>query len=261
MNIKQLSDLQKKEIFEVLEAFGLSTKESEAYLTILQMKEVTLTPLSKILKIPVTTVQSIVKRLSDKRLLSVSTRKTRHVYSALNPKVISEILDRQLKESLNILPFLEKLSLDVPLENRARIYYDDQMRDIFVEALSCKSKMIYEIVAAKDIQDIMGERLHFSRQRVAKNIRLKSLRVETREIKMYSKKKHTSELREARFLPRELTFVSSMLFWDNTVAIFSTKEEGVAFVFESRSLKVMYQQLFELLWDLGRPMITEKDLT
>jgi len=38
------------------------------------------------------------------------------------------------------------------------------------------------------------------------NVRLKSLRVEAREIKKYNKRIHERELREAKFLPAEMNF-------------------------------------------------------
>jgi hypothetical protein len=133
------------------------------------------------------------------------------------------------------------------------------MRDIFFEALKTKQKVIYEIVAAQELQDILGEKLHFTKRRLEKTIRLKSLRVEKREIKAYSKLRHIKELREARFLPRELTFSTSIMFWDNTVAFFTTNSEGLAWVVESGSLHTMVMQLFTLLWDVSRPMITAQE--
>ena len=64
----------------------------------------------------------------------------------------------------------------------------------------------------------------------------------------------TRELREARFLPPELTFRTSISFWDDTVAFFTTTGEGIHWAVESRTLRETYQQLFELLWSISATM-------
>ena len=131
------------------------------------------------------------------------------------------------------------------------------MTDVFNEALSAKSKYIYEIIAARELQEIIGEKFHFTRRRVAANVRLKSLRVESQEIKKYSRQTHDRELHEAKFLPRELTFRANLLFWDNTVAFFSTKSEGIAWIVKSAVIKESVQQIFDLLWSISRRMETD----
>ena len=133
------------------------------------------------------------------------------------------------------------------------------MTDIFHEALACKSKHVFEIVSAKDFQEIIGERFHFSRQRIKAGVHLKSLRVQATEIKKYSKKTHERELREAKFLSPELTFRCSLMFWDETVAFFTTKDEGLAWTVQSKTLVETYKQIFDLLWSIGRKMETEID--
>lgn len=251
-----ITSLELKEIHEVLAQFGLHDKDQAVYLAILQQQETTLTPLAKAARLPITTVQSIVERLKERGLLQVTMHKSRHLYQAHEPRILLELLQRQSQEVTSIMPLLDKLRSDTVREAKIKIYYRERMQDIFYEALKTKNKYIYEIIAAKELQEILGEKLHFTKQRVQKNIRLKSLRVETREIKTYSKSKHVQEFREARFLPRELTFTSSIMFWDNTIAFFTTKNEGIAWTIESKTIIETYKQLFGLLWNISRPMIT-----
>ena len=87
-------------------------------------------------------------------------------------------------------------------------------------------------------------------------MRLRSLRVERHEIKRYSKETHARELREAKFLPRELSFKASLMCWDDTVAFFSSNDEGLAWTVESRSIAETVRQLFDLLWSVSRTMET-----
>ncbi|MEK7623823.1 MAG: helix-turn-helix domain-containing protein [Patescibacteria group bacterium] len=250
------SDRQ-RELTEVLTSFGLNKKDQDVYLGLLTLGSSTITPLSRALRMPATTVQSAANRLHADGLVGISKRKSRQVYEALDPIVLKRLLEEKIKEVSGIVPLLQALQKDEHEDARLRVYYRERMTDVFNEALSAKSKYIYEIIAARELQEIIGEKFHFTRRRVAANVRLKSLRVESQEIKKYSRQTHDRELREAKFLPRELTFRANLLFWDNTVAFFSTKSEGIAWIVKSAVIKESVQQIFDLLWSISRRMETD----
>ncbi|MCX6779109.1 MAG: hypothetical protein NTU97_02670 [Candidatus Magasanikbacteria bacterium] len=250
----KLNILQNREVTEVLKKFGLNDKEKEVYLGLIQAGATTLTPLSKMLRLPITTIQSILSRLHTDGLVGVSKNRGRHVYEAHDPAVLKKIREEEIREITNILPFLKKLQGEETPSAKVQIFYRERMTDIFLKALESKNKVVYEIVSGRDIQDVLGEKFHFTRRRLEIGIHLKSLRVEKSEIKKYSKETHVREMREARFLPKEMFFKSNLMFWDNQVAIFSAKNEGLAILIESPSIKEMVSQIFELLWSVSRRM-------
>ena len=256
MEVSKLNKLQQKEITEVLSRFGLSQKDQQIHLALLQSGKITITPLSRLVNQPVTTVQSAIGRLVDKGIVDVTKQKSRHVYEAHDPSILKKIIERQAQDVASIIPFLNTLKTETTISPKIRVYYRDRVTDIFHEALKCEERLVYEIVSAKDFQEIIGERFHFTRRRLKNNVRLKSLRVQETEIKKYSKKTHERELREAKFLPSELTFRCSIMFWDNTVAFFTTKEEGLAWTVESKTLVETMKQMFGLMWSVGRKMET-----
>ena len=252
--------LQKQEIHEVLFSLGLKDREQQIYLCLLAHGASSMTPLARSLNMPPTTVQAVLERLYADGFVGVTKRKSRRVYEAHDPIILKRLLEEKIKEASNIIPLLQALQQDtVGTKTRIRIYERERMADIFHEALRAKNKLIYEIVAAKDLQKILGEKFHFTRRRKILDIKLKSLRVEAQEIKRYSKETHRRELREAKFLPRELNFRINLLFWDNTVAFFSTASEGLAWTVESVSLRETIQQLFDLLWSISRKMETAEE--
>jgi len=256
MNKTNLNLLEQKEVKEVLSSFGLGDKDQKVYLALLGLGSATLSPLAKITSFPLTTIQSVLKRLVDFGLVSVTKEKSRQVYEAEEPGVLKKIFERRAEEAGNIVPLLKQLKI-APITNaRIRVFERERVTDIFNEALESKSKVIYEIVSAKDFQEIIGEKFHFTRRRVAKGIHLKSLRVEEFEIKKYSKKIHERELREAKFLPAEMSFCANVIFWDNTVAFLTSKDEHLAWVVESQSIREMIQQMFEVFWSVSRRMET-----
>lgn len=256
MDFKSLTKLEQQEIIEVLDQFGLGEKDRQVYFALLKSDKTTVSPLAKRVRFPVTTVQSVLGRLEKRGLLKVTTQKSRHSYEAEDPIILKKLLKRKIQDVNNILPFLKKLKAKDTAEAKIRVYYRARMADIFHQALESQDKLVYEIVSAKDLQNILGEKFHFTRRRVQQGVHLKSLRVEKWEIKKYNQNIHERELREAKFLPRELTFQASIMFWDNTIAFFSTKEEGLAWIVESKATTEMMKQIFELLWSVSRKMET-----
>lgn len=254
-----LTNDQSQEITEILEQFGLGTKDREAYLALLRLGQTTLSPLATELRVPPTTAQSVIRRLVDFGFVEVTKRKSRSVYAAYDPVRIKRLVEKQLQDVARIVPWLQELRGETSGPSKIRIYQRERMTDIFNLALTVKSKQIFEIVAAKDLQDVLGEKFHFTRRRVAQGIKLKSLRIEAQEIKKYSRSTHAREMREARFLPRELDFRCSIMFWDDSVAFFTPKSEGLAWIVWSPALRKMLEQIFGLLWSVSRKMETAQE--
>jgi len=165
-----------------------------------------------------------------------------------------------LKEQANgiagILPLLEKLKTASHTTPKLRVFNKERATDILTASLSCKNKIVYEIVSADSFQQTIGEKYHYTKRRVKAGVQLKSLRVRSQEIKKYNRAIHKRELREARFLPHELTFLTSVLFWDDTVAFFTSHQECLNWTIESASMRKMMEQIFDLLWSVSGTMET-----
>ncbi|MFA5947245.1 MAG: helix-turn-helix domain-containing protein [Patescibacteria group bacterium] len=253
----KLSPAEHKEVSESLEVFGMAASEQKAYTALLGMGQSTATPLAKSLQLPTTTIQSILHRLAKRGTVHVSKRGSRSVYEAKDPRVLKQLAEQTLREVTQAIPLLERLRSEAPTSAKIRIYGRGRATDVFLQALSAKDKTIYEIVSARDLQTWLGEKLHFSQRRISAGVHLKSLRVEAHEIKKYSRETHVKELREAKFLPHEMNFRSSILFWDDEwVAFFSDSGEGQIILAHSKSMALMIHQLFDLLWSVSRRMET-----
>lgn len=251
-----LSQLEQREVFEVLERYGLAPRERDVYLALLRAGRTTITPLARLARLPVTTAQSILNRLVERGLVGVSKRASRTVYEPLDPVILRRLLERRIEDVAAIIPLLRSLKADTRGASRVRVVARDAINDALLESLACHERIVHEIVAAGPFQEVIGERLHYTRRRVAAGVRLRSLRVEAHEIKRYAKATHVRELREAKFLPAELTFAWSVFFWDNTVMLIAPPDEGFACIIESASLRGTVAQLFELLWSVSRRMET-----
>jgi len=245
-----------QEIRETLDSFGLSRVEQDVYLLLLGLGQTTATPVAGGLGLPLTTVQSLLLRLAKKGMVHTTKRRSRSAYEAKDPGVLKGILEQKLKEVTGIIPMLRELKAETVDPARVRVYTRERMTDIFRHALQSREKIIYEIVSAQELQELLGEKFHFTRRRVAEGVRLLSLRVEEHEIKKYSAKAHVRELREAKFLPKEMVFSASVMIWDDMVAFFAPPSEGLAWTVKSEAMAMMMRQLFALLWSIGRRMET-----
>lgn len=251
--------LQKQEVAEVLSSFGFKENEQVVYLALLRLGPTTATPLARVAELPPTTVESILCRLLAAGVIGATKHRSRHIYEALDPAALKKILEKKLQEVSGIIPLLQGMRKGYTKEAKIRIFYRERFADIFDAAMLCRSKRVYEIVSPKNFQEILGEKYHFTKRRLEHKVFLKSLRVEKYEIKKYSRLTHVRELREAKFLPRECTFGATILFWDTSVALFSSKAEGTAVLIESPLIAEMIQQIFNVFWSISRPMETTKE--
>lgn len=259
MSITAIGPTRRKEIAEVLGRFGLDEKEQAVYLALLPMGTTALLPLARAAGLRLTTAQSVIARLAESGLVDVTKRGGRHAYEALDPQTLIRILERQAEEVAGIIPLLRGLKSAETSPAAIRVYWRERRTDVFHQALASKEKLVREIVAGRDIQEILGEKFHFTRRRMKAGVRLMSLRVESQEIKRYSRATHVRELREAKFLPRELTFRASLMVWDDTVAFFTAEREKLAWTVRSASLATMVRQTFDLLWSVSRKMENAAD--
>ena len=250
---------QEKEISETLKSFGFNKKDQDVYLGLLEYGVATLTPLSRKVGFPSTTVQSSLARLQSKGVVGVTKRKSRSVYEALDPIIFKDLLKEQATAIAGIVPLLQSAHAQSTVQSNIRVFERDRVTQVLNESLKCKDKVVLEIVSAGPFQKVIGEKYHYSRRRVKAGVHLKSLRVRSTEVKKYTKRAHEKELREARFLPNELSFKSSIMLWDNTVALLSTKSESAHVMITSESIANMYRQLFTLLWSVSGTMETASE--
>src|SRR5688572_7571079 len=167
-----LTALQRKEIDEVLADFGLKDKERRTYVALLPLGRVPLMPAARAAGLKPTTAQSVLARLAEKGLVTLTTRGARHSFEAAEPAALRRLLERRQEEVTAIIPLLKSLRAEPPAVAKVQVHYRDRMTEPFHLALAAKSKQVLEIVAARDLQQVLGERFHFTRRRVKAGVRL-----------------------------------------------------------------------------------------
>ena len=120
-----------------LEQFGLSGKEAEVYIALLQKKEFTAPEVTKITTITRTKIYEYLQKLVQKGLCNVNLRNGQKYFSAVNPKIVFKGIIRNYEQELEEKK-KEAASLEVELasihtgnlDNHDPVSYIEVLTDI-----------------------------------------------------------------------------------------------------------------------------------
>ena len=239
---------------ETLKQIGLSDKESKVYLSCLQLGKATVLNIAKKADLKRPNTYLVLDGLIKKNLTSSIIEGKKTYYIAENPSKLIYMI--RVKESLlnNILPNLN--AVYNTSENKPNIrYYEglNGLKNIWEETLEIKSKEMFWISPVKDIFETVGKEYleKYIERRTEKGIRIKSLRVSFREEEDYKykeKKTFAKTLRDIRFVPKEFNIKTTIIIYDDKVAVISSAGEGFGVVIESKEFSNTMKILYDLLW-------------
>ncbi|MFA6445942.1 MAG: helix-turn-helix domain-containing protein [Candidatus Paceibacterota bacterium] len=167
-----------------LKEIGLSEKEAEVYLALLQGDSFSILEIAKKTKINRTTIYPVIKSLSEKGLVSETTTNTKTNYRAESPDRLATFIERQKilleensKRMLDIIPQLKGIQRELG-EKPVVKYFEGREGmvssvegDIFANAEP--NEMAY-MIYPKDLVDEVfkkDETSKFKKQRVTKKIK------------------------------------------------------------------------------------------
>ncbi len=113
-------------------------------------------------------------------------------------------------------------------------------------------KDLRHIGSISELHSIIGAEYDYNSyipRRVKAGIFVKALYFEHEVPTEMSSRKHSSEFREIRHLPKEYFYKTSMLIYGNKVAIFSAEKELITVIIESEAIAESERKKFDLIWD------------
>lgn len=240
-------------MLKTLQKLGLTDKEAKVYLANLELGPAKIPDIAEKSDIKRTTVYVVVESLMQKGLISFFQSKKTKKFVVEDPSKLNYFL-REKQESLRrIMPQLEALTKSKK-ENRPEIrFYKGKQGclNVIQQSLEKPHSEVLFIGSVADIYKITTKKYdyeHYFPIRVKKKIKLKSLYFKDKdslELQINSKK----NLREVKFLPKNYYFPSSMLIFQDKIALISSEKELVSIVIQSADLAEMEKQKFNLLWD------------
>jgi len=253
-----LSKIQERQLNQALLQLGLSEKEAMIYSAAIEKKSSSIIDLSNRTKLSRGTVFDIVEKLKKKGFLAeikqgkrrkiVIENPTNKFYNILDQKHLKLEQEKNLVE--DILPIIKSIGDTEDFKPQIRVYTGERgFKKVWDEILTAKNKEFLSIAKIEAFASFIGkDYLQELQERKVK------IGYHSRAINEYSKsaqllKDDDSKYnRKTRFTPKEFSFSSTEIIFDDKIAMFSTREENVIVIIESHDFAQTHRTYFEMMW-------------
>ena len=250
---------------QTLQKLGLDKKEIEIYLQLLRIGPNRASVLAYQLKLPRTTVQNILIRLEEAKLVTKILDKNSFTFAATHPDNLPQIVEMQMRKSdyefTRTIEELKKLTpelLGMMRSNKAlpsvKFYRGlDGVREVLFDTLKSKTdlKDFANIDAMFEFVKPINDEYVAAREKT--NIKKRSLLLDTPfahkvyESGKYSPKSHLGY----KWIDRELyPFTIEMNIYDGKVSYLTyVKDDFVGVIIENEHIYRMHDSIWNMLWD------------
>lgn len=253
-----------KEIKTLLESFGLSDKEVNVYISLLELGRGTVTKISRGAGINRTTGYDILNSLINKGLVNISGKEPKQEYIAESPSNITAYLEKKLEETKQLIKKSKEIVPELTLlhtkDDRPKIkFYEgtNGLKTVYEDTLTSK-----ESIRAYATVDDMHKALpnyfpKYYKRRAEKGISIRAIVPKT-EVGLARGEKDKEEMREIAFVPPEKYYFSPEInIYDNKVMIASWREK-LGIIIESEEIADAMKKTYELAW-LGAKQLSKEN--
>lgn len=238
---------------------GLSDNEAKVYLSVLENSGSTIPSLALETGLSRGTVYDVVEKLKVKGFLNeikkgkrrrlVTENATNKLYSVLDAKHAE--LQKSKKAVEKILPTLNALGKQ-DFKPQIRIYESEKgFRKVWDEIFSSDVKTFLSIARVETYVKFMGEEFLTEIQERKTKLGMTSRAInEDSDRAQKMKLNDPKYARETRLAPKEFRFPSSEIIFGDKIAMFSTREENIIVVIESKDFAETHRAYFEMLWKM-----------
>lgn len=245
-----------------LKKLGLNQKEMMAYLYCLEHGPQFIAQLGKVTGTTRTNTYDIVKKLEQRGLCHSTGSSYGRKIKANNPEDIKELLENKSKEIKDlknefesILPLLKKGYIHTPSPFTRVSYFEgiDNVRKMLWQSLQTKEKVVRIAGSELDMAESLGKEyvIDFHEKRKTKNIKLLTIRPDSKRLEGKVFTDDTAYLREIRIRPKgKVRLKSNIILWDNYIALYSLKDKVIfGTLIESDDMSIMLGTWFDVIWE------------
>jgi len=250
---------------EILKKIGLSDKEIKVYLAGLKAGPLKASELTRKTGFSRPSTYDTLKSLINKGLVNTTGKSYNLRFVMVEPAHLNDLLERKkrdlemLQKNLKkSLPEFESLYNPKGVIPKIKFYEGiEGLKTIWEESLKCQNKEILGIMPSLDVFLTMGEDFikYFVDMRVKKGIKTRTIRLESKEVKIDYFQKHKEQLRDVRYAPTDLIFNIAVLIYDDKTAFISSKRENFGFVIQSQEFTDYQKSIFEKIWQISKKSI------
>lgn len=246
------------DIKQVLKNYGLSNEEARLYLAGLKLGEAPLAQIAKEASLKRSSAYLIAKNLEEKGLMGNFKLSKGLRFVASSPSLLAEQAKKKFSEINIIIPELKAIQKNSQFKPRVTAYEGKEGYITIANESLTAHGTIRNIGSLKKIYEVAGQEYdknYYLPERIKNNIKMKALYFKEELMELFSSdifnsEKNAKELREIKFLPENYTDSTSMLIYQNTVAIFTSKKELIAIKIESEEIAKSERDRFDLIWNL-----------
>jgi len=235
--------MEKRELIEVLEEFGLSVNESKVYLACLELG------LSKVNEIGIKagiireSTYGILNSLINKGIVSSVIKSNVKYFEATEPRNLKQILREKELLIEKVLPHLNELKKSKLKKPQIQFYQGKEgLKTIMEEILLAKNEVL-AMVSNKNLTKLFEFYFpNFIRRREKARIKIRLLS---------DKKPFSKKYIQFKKLPKEFNFNTAHWIYEDKVIILSlNQKEPVGLLIEDKDIFNFQKNIFELLWRL-----------
>lgn len=250
------------EIEKILITLGLTEKEAQIYLVLLQVGQDSVFNIAKKSELKRPTVYLILDSLLQKGLASILKTPKAILYSATSPKKLEYQVEEQKNNLEKILPTLETIYNLEPNKPKIQIFQGaNGLKTIITEIIEtlkpnqeiiCYGNIDYLYHPGSVYKEIADLWISKSTNKLYK---IREIINTSEHSKIYSTNisKMKNQNHQIRFAPNNLNFECDNVIYGNKLAIFSTQKDLFVVVIESEPIVNSYRQVFEALWQISSP--------
>ncbi len=245
------------ELIKIMKEFGLSEKETELYLKLLELGSTTSGILRSELGFYSKTIYELLNKLIGKGLVSFVIKSNTKYFEADNLEKFLDIIEEE-KENLDlreknfrkILPELNERKLLKNELQEATIYKEKNgMKTIFEDQLKQKEEILVFGGGGNFKESLMFYSELWHKKRVKLKIRVRLLLSEkfrgNKDLKNY-------KLIKIKFLPEEFDNPAPAVVYGNKVAITIWGKVPLAILIKGSEVSRSYKSYFNLLWKIAK---------
>lgn len=251
--------MMKQKIKESLSAIGLSEKEAQFYMALLEVGASTILPVAKKAKLKRTSVYNFVDKLMELGLVSTFVKNNRHYYKAEHPDVLNMIMDTRREQITQALPALIRAFESGDSKPCLKTFYGVAgVKQVTDRLLRCKKKEVKAIVHLDSLFAVLD--LDYwtalADKMIAQGIMIKTLRHQNQKERIPQYKfMHRSEYKDTtivpRYIPEHIHIPNSIFLYDDKVVVLSPENEQWAMELRSQSFSTSLRVFHQMLWGIS----------
>jgi len=259
-SIIMINKNQKSQIKSALLQLGFSEKEILVYLSVLQNSESSILTIANETRLSRGTTYDIVEGLKNKGFLAeikkgkkrriVAESPTGKFYTLLDKK--HEELEKSQKTVEEILPIIKAINIAEDFKPQVRVYEGESgFKKVWDEILQYKEKKFLSIARIETFIEFAGE--EFLQELQKRKIKLGFFSRAINEDSDLARKMQVGDVkfnRETRLAPKEFKFSTTEIIFGDKIAMFSTRDENIILVIESKHIAETHRVYFEMLWKM-----------